>query len=280
MVQMDGTATPPHKSESSLEPIANYFRDLKKVTFQPTLFFKALPVSGGIGGPLAFALVTHWIGAALGYFMDSLTGNIGERMMHQMVQFSSHYSTRSLGTGDIDAPMKMANGWMNSLNQGQKFADWIWGSGGTLLDPFFTLVIILFTSFFVFIGARLFVNPTSWPTSRSAPAASVRSGGGPMNLDSEVVRFPSGVTYESALRVVAFGMSPAIFAGVPYFGWIASWVFIPIVTIIGAREIYRISPGRATVVGLFPSLLFLGILSLGLVIMMMFFMKLIGSLFI
>jgi hypothetical protein len=271
---MDGTATPPHKTESSLEPIANYFRDLKKVTFEPTLFFKALPVRGGIGGPLAFALVTHWIGAASGYFMDSLTGNIGERMMHQMVQFSSHYSTRSLGTGDIDAPMKMANGWMSSLSQGQKFADWIWGSGGTLLDPFFTLVIILFTSFFVFIGARLFVVPTFRP----APEAPVRTGG-PMNLDGEVVRFPSGVTYESALRVVAFGMSPAIFAGVPYFGWIATWVFIPIVTIIGAREIYRISPGRATVVGLFPSLLFLGILSLGFVIVMMFFMKLIGSMF-
>jgi hypothetical protein len=264
---MDEMAIPPHKTESSFEPIANYFRDLKKVTFEPTKFFRALPVSGGIGGPLAFALVTHWIGAGLGYFLDSFTGNFGERMMHQMVQFSSHYSTRYSGTGDIDAPMKMANNWMQGLNQGQKFADWIWGSGGTLLDPFFTLVIILFTSFFVFIGARLFVTPS--------PAAPARAGGG-----YEDIRFPAGVTYESALRVVAYGLSPAIFAGIPYFGWIASWVFVPIVTIIGAREIYRISPSRATVVGLFPSLLFLGILSLGLVIVMMFFMKLIGSLFI
>jgi hypothetical protein len=257
---------PPHKTESSLEPITNYFRDLRKVTFEPTLFFRELSVSGGIGGPLAFALVTHWIGAALGYFMTSLSGNIGEKMMHQMVQFSTHYSGQYTG-GDIDAPMKMTNNWMNSLNGAQNVANWLWGTGGTLLDPFFTLVIILFSSFFVFLGARLFVNP--------APAASLHAGGG----IGETLRFPSGITYESALRVVAFGMSPAVFAGIPYVGWVATWIFVPITTIIGAREIYRISGNRATIVGLFPSLLFLGILCLGLLIAMMFFLKLIGSMF-
>jgi len=51
-------------------------------------------------------------------------------------------------------------------------------------------------------------------------------------------------------------MSPAIFAAVPYAGGLIAPIYVAIVTVIGAREIYHISTGRAFFVGLFPKVLF------------------------
>jgi hypothetical protein len=139
--------------------------------------------------------------------------------------------------------------------------NWIWGPGGLILDPFRTLFWFLFTSAIVCVGARLFV-----PASLHAGSAG-----------AERLRFPHGPTFQSALCIVAYGLSPAIFAAVPYFGTLASWIYAPIVTVIGAREIYRVSNTRATVVGLFPSILLLGIMGLGAFMMLAFFLKLASS---
>jgi hypothetical protein len=248
--------TPP-QAESSFGFVVDYARALKKVLFEPAQFFRELPVSGGLGGPLAFALVTHWIGSLLNYFWSAVTPDMSGHLLKNLsTQFSSQFS--QFDTGNIDSAGRMTDHWAQMVGAGQKVAGWLWGASSILLDPFFTLVSILFFSFFIFIGARLFVNPTPQTTGK----------------------FPQGVTYESALRVVAFGMSPAIFAGFPFLGtFIAKFIYIPIVTIIGARELYRVSNGRAVLIALFPEILFWGIIAIGAFVVVLFFLKFATSMF-
>jgi len=131
---------------------------------------------------------------------------------------------------------------------------WIWGAGSVIADPFFTLASILFTSLFVFAGARILVTPG-------------KNGA------------PQQITYESALRIICFGMSPAILAVLPIAGPVVAGICVAIVTVIGAREVYRISYGRAVIVALFPKILFLGILLLGLLFVAVVVFKIFASAF-
>jgi hypothetical protein len=255
---MESGDIPALRTESSLSFVGAYFRDLKKVLFNPADFFKALPVTGGLAIPLTFALVTHWLGSLINYILSAFTGDMNGHFFDRFVQFSSQYSQVSGGDIDSFGRNGMNQGLLQAMGAGEKAMSWLWGASGILLDPFFTLVWLIFISFFVFIGARLLVKPTP----------------------EHMARFPSGVTFESAVRVVAFGMSPAIFSGLPYLGsFIAKLIYIPIVTIIGAREIYRVSNGRATAIALFPEILLWGIIGTGVLVVAVFFMKLASSMF-
>lgn len=135
-------------------------------------------------------------------------------------------------------------GYSNARDQ---VVQWIWGSGPVIMDPFFALVRILFTAAFVFAGARILV-----PRRQT-------------------------VDFESSLRVVAYGMTPAILAGLPIFGGPISTLLVMIVTVIAAREVYRIPTGRAIVVGLFPQVLFLAIIAAGAFFFLVLAFKLIAS---
>ena len=117
---------------------------------------------------------------------------------------------------------------------------WIWGAGSIIADPFLTLAYFFFISFLVFLGARIFVTPG-------------KNGA------------PREITFESALRIVCYGMTSAILAVLPLFGGPVAYIYQIVVSVIGAREVYRIDNGRASLVALFPQVLLFGIL------MMVFF---------
>ena len=85
------------------------------------------------------------------------------------------------------------------------------------------------------------------------------------------------ITYESAVRVVCFGLTPAILAMLPLFGGFVSAICVVIVTVIGAREVYRTTTGRAVVIALFPKLLFLGVLGIGLFVLLLAAVKFFAS---
>ena len=159
---MESGITPELKSETSMSFVGSYFRDLKKVLFEPSEFFQALPVKGGLAIPLTFALVTHWVGSVLNYMFSAVTGDLSGHFFDRFVQFSSQYSSQLSGS-DIDSPGKSAlinQGFLQAMGAGEKIANWLWGASGILLDPFFTLLWLIFISFFVFIGARLLVKAT------------------------------------------------------------------------------------------------------------------------
>jgi hypothetical protein len=230
--------------------IRNYARDVWTVLTRPAEFFGALPLRGGASGPLAFALVTHWLGEAAsflwralasGYFA-SIAGDLFERAARMAGDVAS----------DVDSPGRHATS-QQFIEMGERFKQWFFGAGPVIVDPFFTLARICFMSFFVFIGARLLV-----PAARQAERE---------------------VTYESALRVVCYGMAPAILAALPVFGTPVSYLYGVAVTIIGASEAYRISRARALVVSLFPQILLLSVIGLALTAGLLLVFKLVASMF-
>jgi hypothetical protein len=222
---------------------SGYFATLWEVLTRPSDFFRHLPVSGGIAGPLAFALISNWIGSALSFLWALIIGGA----------LADHLSSLFKVAGDVvevDYPGKMAQ--FTDLKE--RLTHWMLGAGSVILDPFITVVSVLITSFFVFIGARLLVSPG-------------KNGA------------PSEITYESALRVVSYGMGPAILAGIPIFGPVISYLCVVIVTVIAAKELYHVPQGRAIAVALFPKLLYLAIILGAVLLLILFAVKFLISAF-
>jgi len=207
--------------------VTAYLSDLWAVLSGPKKFFGALPIQGGMSRPLAFALVTHWVGAATEFLWRALFGGATDwiNRTFQWLQESASLDVDSPGRG------------RDLLVIRDRLGEWFSGVGPILADPFFTLGSILLTAMFVFLGAKLLV---------------------PVDRDKHPV-----VTYESAVRIVAYGLSPSILAVIPFFGGVLSYCMVIFVTVVGAMQIYRVGVFRGIVVGLFPKVLFVGTMLLG-----------------
>jgi len=214
---------------SATEPFRIYFGTVWTVLTRPSEFFAQMPLRGGVAWPLAFALITHWLGDSGRFLWQSALGERLGILTHPFFQFMGDVaSVDHPGRGEIMMEMR------------DRILHWMWGAGSVIADPFVTLVSILISALFVFIGARILVTPGR----RGAPME---------------------ITFESALRLVCFAMAPAILAALPLAGGVISAFFVGIIIIIGAKNIYRVGWGRATIVGLFPKLLFIGIIMAGFV---------------
>jgi hypothetical protein len=220
--------------------IHNYFLQLWTILAHPSRFFRELsqqevlvprtsetPESESlqknpIAGPIAFALVTHWLGAACNYLWHLAIGG-------SITDFFQKLMLRAGDSIQFDNPGQHAQ-----LFQLQdQVTGWFMSAGSIIADPFLTLFSIFFTSSLVYVGARIFV-----PRQTS-------------------------VNYASAVKIIAFGMTPSILAAIPALGGFIAPFYTIIVTIIGAREMYHISNARAFVVALFPKVLFIGLLTFG-----------------
>ncbi|MCM2323659.1 MAG: hypothetical protein NDJ90_10405 [Oligoflexia bacterium] len=231
--------SPDEQSPSIL--ITRYLSTVWQLITRPSSFFRAMPVSGGLSRPLAFALVTHWIGSALGFLWLALIGGRLARFFDGWRQISSEVA-------EVDNPGRAAR-WMEATDQ---LSVWFKNAAPVIIDPFLTLLSVFFTSLLVYVGARLLVTPG-------------KNGA------------PQLITYESAIRIVCFGMAPAILAGLPIFGFgVASFLTI-VITVIGAKEVYRTGVLRAIVIALFPKLLFLALLLTGIVVLGLLLVKFLSS---
>src|SRR5262249_20649357 len=151
-----------------------FFGTLWEIMAHPARFFSRMPVAGGVAGPLAFALIIHWMGATFAFLWKLAIGGAVETYARGFFKIFGDVA-------DVDHPGRAAA--MAATRD--RVLHWIWGAGSILADPFLTLVSIAFTAFFVWIGARLLVDPKP---ERGLPS----------------------VTYESALRIVCFGLTPSI----------------------------------------------------------------------
>jgi hypothetical protein len=227
--------------------ITHYFRTVRQILTQPTAFFRTMPLSGGMAGPLAFALVTHWLGSSIGYLWRLLIGGGFGGSLTKMF-------TAATDVAEIDNPGRHAE----ILQLGERIQHWIWGVGSIVADPFLTLLRILFIAFMVWLGARILVTPGQSHGQDEAPRE---------------------ITFESAVRVVAYGLTPSILSALPILGGAIASFYVAAVTVIGARETYRIGTGRATVVALFPQFLLLLLVVVGLFAMAALFFGVMSAVF-
>ncbi len=217
--------------------LSSYFLRIRTILLHPTVFFQEMPRTGGMSGPLSFALTTHWLGAALSYLWRTAFSPLRPIGLQRVFdQFG--------GYPQIDQPGRSLP-W-NQL--GSQLMNWFFGMASVITDPFITLISLLFSAFFIFIGARLLV-----PSGQK----------GALNE----------VSYESAVRILCYGMAPALLAGLPLFGSAVAWLYVWVVTVIGVKEVYRVSTGQAILISLFPKLLILGIIITGLLLLTVFFFQ-------
>jgi hypothetical protein len=143
----------------------------------------------------------------------------------------------------IDNPGRNAQ-WLQIKDQ---LTQWMVSTGSILADPFFTLFSIYFAAFFIFIGARLLV-----------PRRTL-------------------VSLSSTVKIVSYGLSPAILAAVPALGAFVASVYTLILTIIGVREVYQISNTRAIVVALFSKFFLIFLLFFGIIFLILSLFQFIGG---
>lgn len=220
---------------SSDHLIRRYFRTLLDIHLRPTEFFQKLrsnpDFKSGIGKTLAFAMVTHWLGAALSHLWQVMLGGGIKNLLNPFLSHFQHWT--------VDHPGRNVQ-WLEAK---EALAGWFSGVGGVILDPFWTLFNIMILSLFVFAGARILV-----------PAGNIHRS--------------QEVTFESAVKIVALGMTPSILSGIPLVGAVIAAIAVFVVTIIAARETYQIETGRSILIVLFPKLIFLGIMMMGLFFLM------------
>jgi hypothetical protein len=205
-------------------PIAGYFADLRGLAFAPSQFFRRIPVSGGLTGPLVFALVSHWIGAAVSYLWNLNWKAHDTAWLDQIAIF--------LGKGQEIESLGHNARWVAAR---ERVNDWLTGVGSIVLDPFTTLLWIFVGAVLLFISARLFVGAVK--SSKDRPARL------------------SDVTFESVTRIVAYSQAASLLSIIPFAGKGLSVLAAIALSVIGAREFYNIGTGRALLIVLFPRLL-------------------------
>lgn len=227
MTELENAGYAPRGNRASPNPLLNYFATLKAVLTRPSLFFRELPRPTGFVGPLFFGILTSWFGSALEYLWYAGFGKLFQSRWADLLHaFEKVPQIDSSGQFETALAMR------------QRAADWVFGVGSVLIDPFKSCAWILFLGFFIWVAARLFAN-------RDYPAAERR-------LD-----------YETAVSIVAFSQAASLFKGVPIVGGMIAAVFAMVIGVIGATETYRVGTGRAIVIALFPSILFWGVLLAG-----------------
>lgn len=212
--------------------VGNFFRDLWKIHTQPRSFFRSKKIASGAWAAVTFALVTHWIGSVGEFFWKKgAESSLRSRFQGFYQQFQDMIDDRF---DYVDSA-----GHSIAFPKSEEVLNyWFLSAGKVIADPFFTIVGLLFTSFFVYLGARILISP-----GENGAIKKIR--------------------YETALIAVSYGMAPSILRIVPFVGSVASSLLSIFVTVIAVRELFKIDTGRAIIVGLFPKLLFSGVILFG-----------------
>lgn len=105
----------------------------------PVTFFRAMPQTGGLSTPLAFALGIRWVVRLMEYFLGGVRGRPAAEIIE------SFRDTFGFAPGP----------WVSG--RGEVFG-WMLGAGNVLADPFYSLCRILVTGLLLYVGASLLVQ--------------------------------------------------------------------------------------------------------------------------
>lgn len=213
--------TPPAPQMESAEgPIRGYFGKIRRILFAPQEFFASLPPRESLGQVLAFALVTHWFGSAIAFLVNMGAGV--DRTILRMVEMLYR-----------DNP-----GALEQLRQNadySRFMTWFQGAGTILLDPFFVLVSLLFSSIVLFVFVRLLIS------------------------ENDEHGAPRELSFENCMRIASYALTAELFRIIPFVGGMIAWVYGLVLSIVGVSALFRVTGGRASAVVLLPKLV-LGVL--------------------
>jgi hypothetical protein len=199
-------------------PISAYFGELKAITTHPVRFYRelALRPDTGVAAPIAFGLVSHWLGRAM--------SQLWKMGLNLESTSASWFLPKDLG--QIEVLGRQAH-WHEAQ---ARLQEWMSGVGSVVADPFITLLLILIGACLLFLSARLFIG---------AP--------GPQ-------RPASAVTLNSTLKIVAYSQAASLLWIVPGWGGALSSIGAFVLIWAGVREFYQVSGGRALITALFSKI--------------------------
>ena len=210
-----------------------YFRITWEILFSPARFFENARLEGGVFFPVLYALSLHGIAAW------------GSYTWKQALNIPLHKYLADLGLIIQDAhEMGFPEGreergqvfWETLLKLKQSALTWFWQSSSIWLAPLKALASLGWATLILYIGALLLLPRAHRPL----------------------------VSWRGSLRLASFTTVPVLWGLIPVVGPLIHHTMAFATTWISLKNTYKISDLRAGLIALFPLLLFLGILFLGL----------------
>ena len=207
--------------------LESYLQTIQQVITKPVTFFGSMPLTGGLSGPLTFALVTHWIGQAL-HALWNQSFQVNARGLWDRIQ-------QSMMSLDSETASIFKHGRHWAENTSNQFSTWFLDVGAVVADPFLTLFWILGFASILYLAARILVTPGK-------------------------DQAPTQITYETSVRIVSYAYAISIFLAVPWVGNMVWTLGHYVLMAVGAKAVYRTSTQRAVVLVLSPILLGIGMM--------------------
>ena len=135
-------------------------------------------------------------------------------------------SANRLFSGIIERMTNFGSGYDNPF---AKSYTTLFQGGFTLADPFLTLIGIFVWSAVLWVSCRILMGEAK-------------------------------VSYRAIVRIIAYSLSAAIIALVPMLGPLAGRIYTVVLIVIGVREVFHVTTGRAVLAYFFPILLILAII--------------------
>lgn len=213
--------------------LRSFFRVTGQLLFSPGQFFEKMQLEGGVLRPLAYALAIDWLAAASAFGWKQAIAVPLRRYLPDLRLLI--HDAHELGYPE--GRESQGEALWSALSQLKSWAlHWFWGIGSVWGSPLLTLAGLAWSAFMLWMAALLLLPRSTRPT----------------------------VTWRGSLRLACFSRAPALWAVLPVVGPAIHHTMALITTLIGLKKVYKINTLRASLVALFPQMLFLGILLVGL----------------
>jgi len=201
--------------------LGRFFVNLKTLLFHPTQFFsenaELLVQDGNLISALTFAVLVQWFAAFFNFIWKLLIGTAVEDSVNDLVKMAEVM----VDTGD--------GGGSTLLGFRHQAMNLFFGGSSVILSPFLTIFQIAASGIVLFIALKLFV--------RDQPDRKI--------------------SYATTLKILSYGTAPYVFCLIPGIGMLVAYIYSFFVILIGFREVFKTTSGRATLVLIFPGLLLL-----------------------
>lgn len=201
-----------------------FWKTTRDIILRPAQYFSqqapVLVSDEGLSTALAFAVIIQWLASFFNFLWRSSVGALMQNRVDDLFRIATDVMETSPGT-------------IHSLDEVRaRMVDFLFGAGAIVLTPFTTLIKLAVIALFVHAAVRFFTKETE---------------GRPHS-------------YKTTLKILAYSSAPWILCLIPGLGVLLAWILGFTAAVVGIREVYRTTTGRATLAVLFPELLFIALL--------------------
>lgn len=213
--------------------LGRFWTSVRDIILRPARFFSSqsemLVSEGGLSTALAFAVIVQWLASFFNFVWRSTAGVLVQDKMSDLFRIA----------GDV---IESRPGMAESLDGiRERAVEFLFGAGAIVLTPFTTLLKLMLIALLVHAAVRFFMKEMQDRPHR----------------------------YSTTLKILAYSTAPWILCIIPGIGVVVAWLLAFSAGVIGIREVYRTTTGRAVLAIVFPELLF-AVFLFGMVVFFLF----------